>query len=210
MKLGPLAGAGVGGAAVLTAVMACGSAATHPVTAGSAPAPSTSVSAAASPSAAGPVPAVPAAVLQALSVGPQRVTVIKSPASVLAHPAQSQAAALQTALSHEPRGSKVLGLSLARLTGFGSELSRYPLAWLVSVNPYGGDYSANGAGCGQANYVVEFIDPGRGRWLSTQSGHQAGLPSLPPLGPSPSPAEPRASCGVPVPSRPHLGTPAAN
>jgi hypothetical protein len=129
---------------------------------------------------------------------------------VLSHPAQSQAAALRTALSREPRGSKVLGLTLARLKGFGSDPSRYPLAWLVSVDPFGGDYSANGPGCGQANYVVEFIDPGSGRWLSAQSGHQPGLPSLPPLGPSPGPAQPTASCGVPVPSCPHLGTPAAN
>jgi hypothetical protein len=196
------------------AAAACGSAGTHPVAAGSSPTPSTSVSASppvsGSPSPAGTVPPVPSAVLQALSVGSERLTVVTSPASVLTHPAQSQAAALRTALGQEPRGSKVLGLTLARLKGFGSDLSRYPLAWLVSMDPYGGDYSANGPGCGQANYVVEFIDPGSGRWLSTQSGHQPGLPSLPALGPSPSPVKPSASCGVPVPSRPHLGTPAAN
>ena len=178
----------VGGAAVLTAAAACGG----------------------SPSPAGTVPPVPSAVLQALSVGPQHITVVTTPGSVLAHPEQSQAAALRTTLNREPRGSKVLGLSLGRLKGFGADLSRYPLAWLVSVDPYGGDYSANGPGCGQANYVVEFIDPGSGRWLSARSGHQSGLPPLPPLGPSPSPVQPTASCGVPVPSRPHLGTPAAN
>jgi hypothetical protein len=190
----------VAGAVVLTAVVACGSSAAHPEAAGSSPAPSP----------AGTVPPVPSAVLQALSVGPRHITVVTTPGSVLAHPAQSQAAALRTALNREPPGSKVLGLTLGRLTGFGADLSRYPLAWLVSVDPFGGDYSANGPGCGQANYVVEFIDPVSGRWLSAQSGHQPGLPPLPPLGPSPSPAQPTASCGVPVPSRPHLGTPAAN
>lgn len=206
--------AGVGGAVVLMAAAACGSAGTHPVAAGSSPTPSTSASASppvsGSPSPAGTVPPVPPAVLQALSVGSRRVTVVDSPGSVLAHTAQSQAAALRTALGREPRGSKVLGLTLARLEGFGPDLSRYPLAWLVSVDPYGGDYSASGPGCGQANYVVEFIDPASGRWLSAQSGHQPGLPSLPALGPSPSRAAPGPSCEVPVPPRPHLGTPAAN
>jgi hypothetical protein len=147
----------------------------------------------------------------AISGGSRQVTVVKSPGSVLAHPAQSGAAALATALAHEPQRSQILGLSLAQVKGFGfgSDMSRSQLAWLVSVDPYGGAYAAGGPACGRLNYVVELVDAGTGQWLMTSSGRQPGLPALPELGPTPSPVEPSASCGNGAP-RVRLGTPAAN
>jgi hypothetical protein len=204
--------------AVLAAVAACGSTAAHPVSAESSPTPSTSVSA--SPSAPGPglespagttLPPVPAAMVQAISGGSRHVTVVKSRGSVLAHPAQSGAAALATALAQEPRGSQILGLTLAQVKGFGfgSDMSRSQLAWLVSVDPYGGAYAAGGPACGRLNYVVELIDAGTSQWLMTSSGRQPGLAALPVLGPTPSPVEPGARCGAAVPPV-RLGTPAAN
>jgi hypothetical protein len=157
------------------------------------------------------VPPVPSAILQVISAGSRRIAVVKSPGSALAHPAQSQAAAQRTALAQEPGGSKILGLTLARVKGFGfgSDMSRYQLAWLVSVDPYGGAYGAGGPACGRVNYVVELVDAGTGRWLMTESGRQPGLAPLPVLGPTPSPVQPSPSCGPAAP-RMHQGTPAAN
>jgi hypothetical protein len=157
------------------------------------------------------VPPVPSAILQVISAGPRRIAVVQPPGPALAHPAQSRAAALRTALAQEPRGSKVLGLTLARVKGFGfgSDMSRYQLAWLVSVDPYGGAYGAGGPACGRVSYVVELVDPGTGQWLMTESGRQPGLAPLPVLGPTPSPVQPSPSCG-PVAPRMHQGTPAAN
>ena len=199
-------------ALVLAAAAACGSVAAHPVSGGS-PSPSVSPSASASPSASGTVPPpIPSAILQAAAGGSSgRITVIQSPRSVLAHPAQSQAAALRTALAQEPHGSKILGASLAHVKGFGfgSDRSRAQLAWLVSVDPYGGAYAAGGPACGRVSYVIELIDPGTAQWLTTVSGRQPGLRPLPALGPTPSPVQPSQSCGPAVPHM-HLGTPAAN
>jgi hypothetical protein len=159
----------------------------------------------------GPAP-IPPATLQALISGRRAsITVVKSPGSVLAHPAQSQAAALRSALAQQPRGSQILGLTLARVKGFGSgtDMSRAQLAWLVSVDPYGGAYGAGGRACGRLSFVVELIDPGTGQWLMTLSGRQPGLRPIPALGPTPSTAQPSQSCGPAIPPA-HLGTPAAN
>src|SRR5262249_26804942 len=136
--------------------------------------------------------------------------VVVSPASALAHPAASQAAALRTALAQLPHGSKVLGLSLARVKGFGfgTDLSRSQLAWLVSVDPYGGAYAAGGPACGRISFDIEFIDPATGQWLMATAGRQTGLRPLPQLGPTPSPVQPSPSCGVPN-GHMHQGTPAA-
>ncbi|HWG15544.1 MAG TPA: hypothetical protein VG268_19960 [Streptosporangiaceae bacterium] len=156
--------------------------------------------------------AIPAAMLQAITGGSSgRITVVPSPGSVLAHPAQSQAAALRTALAQEPHGTQILGLTLARVKGFGfgTDMTRPQLAWLVSVDPYGGAYGAGGPACGKINYDVEFVDPGTGQWLMATSGRKPGLKPLPVLGPTPRVVQPSPSCGAPVP-RPRLGTPAAN
>ena len=197
-------------AGVLVTATACGSVAAHPVSGGS---PSPSASPSASPPAAGTVPPpIPSAILQAATGGSSvRITVIQSPGSVLAHPARSRAAALRAALAQEPHGSQILGVSLARVQGFGfgSDMTRAQLAWLVSVDPYGGAYGGGGPACGRVNYVIELIDPGTAQWLMTLSGRQPGLRPLPALGPTPSRVQPSPSCGVPVPHM-HQGTPAAN
>ncbi|HEX4257250.1 MAG TPA: hypothetical protein VH089_19315 [Streptosporangiaceae bacterium] len=172
-----------------------------------------SASGAGSPSPGSPGPgAIPAAVLDAVTGGSSaRIDVVTSPGSVLARPAASQARAVRTALSQLPHGSKVLGLSLARVQGFGfgTDRSRAQLAWLVSVDPYGGAYGAGGSlGCGRITYDVELIDPDTGQWLMATSGRQSGMPPLPILGPTPSLAQPSPSCGVPN-GHMHQGTPAA-
>ena len=125
--------------------------------------------------------------------------------------AASQAAALRTALAQLPPGSKIMGLSLAHVKGFGfgTDRSRAQLAWLVSVDPYGGAYGAGGSlGCGRITYDVELIDPGTGRWLMATSGRQPGMTPLPILGPTPTLAQPSPSCGIPN-GHMHQGTPAA-
>ena len=211
-------------ACVLTlAAVACGSqggpATAAGGSAGAAASPSPTVSPSAAPSGAGspspasPSPAaLPAAMLDAVTSGSSaRVDVVASPASVLAHPAASQAAALRTALAQLPPGSKIMGLSLAHVKGFGfgTDRSRAQLAWLVSVDPYGGAYGAGGSlGCGRITYDVELIDPGTGRWLMATSGRQPGMTPLPILGPTPTLAQPSPSCGIPN-GHMHQGTPAA-
>jgi hypothetical protein len=186
-QLGALAGS----AAVLVTA-ACGSQAAHPVVYPELPAP------------------VGSPTLRALTdERPASIDVVSS--STLAHPGSSQAAALRSALAQEPPGSKVLGLTLARVKGFGfgADMTTFRLAWLVAMDPYGGAYGAGGPACGRLTFVVEFIDPGTGRWLMTTSGRQAGMTPLPALGPTPSPVQPSPSCGPAIP-RVIQGTPAAN
>jgi hypothetical protein len=144
------------------------------------------------------------------SGSPATITVVASPGSVLTHPGTSRAAALRAALAQHPRGSQVLGLSLARVMGFGfgSDMTRSQLAWLVSVDPFGSAYPAGGPGCGRLTYDVEFVDPGTGQWLFAAAGEQPGMRPLPQLGPTPRPAQPTPGCGHPVPPM-HQGTPAA-
>ncbi|HEY6498925.1 MAG TPA: hypothetical protein VIZ20_05825 [Streptosporangiaceae bacterium] len=213
--------------ALVLAAVACGSQAAPTSAGGStgtggstgaSASPAPTVSPPVSPSAAAPSPtasspaAIPAAVLDAVTGGSSaRIDVVTSPGSVLAHPAVSQASALRTALSQLPHGSKVMGLSLARVQGFGfgTDMSRSQLAWLVSVDPYGGAYGAGGTlGCGRITYDVELIDPGTGRWLMATAGRQPGMTPLPILGPTPSLAQPSPSCGDPN-GHMHQGTPAA-
>jgi hypothetical protein len=175
-----------------------------------------SASGAGSPSPGSPSPAaipaaIPVAVLDALiGRSSARIDVVTSPGSVLAHPAASQARAVRTALSRLPHGSKVLGLSLARVKGFGfgTDMSRTQLAWLVSVDPYGGAYGAGGRACGRISFDIEFIDPATGQWLMSTTGRQPGLRPVPQLGPTPSLAQPSPSCGIPD-GHMHQGTPAA-
>jgi hypothetical protein len=209
--------------ALVLAAVACGSQAASTVAGGStagsvSPAPAVSPSASAPVAASGsPLPAssspaaIPAAVLNAVAGrSSARIDVVTSPGSVLAHPAASQADALRTALAQEPRGSKVLGLSLARVKGFdfGSNMTQSQLAWLVSIDPYGGAYGAGGRACGRISFNVAFIDPATGKWLMATTGRQPGLRPLPQLGPTPSTVQPSPSCGGPAP-RMRLGTPAA-
>ncbi len=204
--------------ALVLAAVACGSQGA-PTAAGGSPGASASPAPTASPSVspAAPSPgsssaaAIPAAVLDAVTSGSSaRIDVVTSPGSTLAHPAASQARAVRTALSQLPRGSKVLGLSLARVKGFGfgTDRSRSQLAWLVSVDPYGGAYGAGGRACGRISFDIEFIDPATGQWLMTTTGRQPDLRPVPQLGPTPSPVQPSPSCGGPAP-RMRLGTPAA-
>ena len=170
---------------------------------------SPSVSPPVSPSATASPPAIPAAVLHALTSGtPKTIAVV--PSSVLAHPAASQEAALRTALRQEPRGTQIMGLSLARVRGFGfgTDMTRSQLAWLVSVDPYGGAYGAGNKACGRITYDVEVIDPVTGGWLTATAGRQPGMEPLPILGPTPSQVQPTPACRAPVPPV-HQGTPAA-
>ena len=209
--------------ALMLAAVACGSRAASTVAGGStagsvSPAPTVSSSASPPVAASGPPSpassspaAIPAATLNAVTGrSSARIDVVTSPGSVLAHPAASQAAALRTALAQVPRGSKVLGLSLARVKGFGfgSNMARSQLAWLVSMDPYGGAYGAGGRACGRISFDIEFIDPATGTWLMATTGRWPGLRPLPQLGPTPSPVQPSPSCGGTAP-RMRLGTPAA-
>lgn len=208
--------------ALVLAAVACGSQGAPAAGGSAAPTVSPSVSPSASSPASSsgtgsPSPgsssqaAIPAAVLDAVTSGSSaRIDVVTSPGSTLAHPAASQARAVRTALSQLPRGSKVLGLSLARVKGFGfgTDRSRSQLAWLVSVDPYGGAYGAGGRACGRISFDIEFIDPATGHWLMTTTGRRPALRPVPQLGPTPSPVQPSPSCGGPAP-RMHLGTPAA-
>ncbi|HEY2520573.1 MAG TPA: hypothetical protein VGJ19_10705 [Streptosporangiaceae bacterium] len=68
-------------------------------------------------------------------------------------------------------GSKVLGMSLARVKGFGfgSDMTRPHLAWLVSVDPWGGAYGVTVFGCGRITYDVELIDPDTGSGTCTRA-----------------------------------------
>jgi hypothetical protein len=219
VRLGACAGVAAAAAGALAAVTACGSAAVHPA-AGST---SASSSSPASPSAAGsPAPSgtpsaavlapIPAATLHAVASGRRAsITAVTSPGSALPNAAQSEAMAVRTALTQEPRGSQLLGLTLARVKGFGfgADMSQAEQVWLVSVNPFGGSYVSGNPACGRLSYVVEFIDPATGRWLMTASGKQPGLPPLPLLGPAPTLAQPSPTCGAQVPPV-HQGTPAAS
>ena len=200
--------------ALMLAAVACGSQGTPTAAGGSAGAsasPAPTVSPSASPGASSPA-AIPATVLDAVTSGSSaQIDVVTSPGSVLAHPAVSQATAVRTALSQLPHGSKVLGLSLARVKGFGfgTDRSRSQLAWLVSVDPYGGAYGAGSSlGCGRITYDVELVDPDTGRWLMATSGRQPGMTPVPVLGPTPTLAQPSPSCGIPN-GHMHQGTPAA-
>ena len=224
MRIGGFAAAGAGAAAVLAAVTACASAgSSSPVAAGSpsgsarSAAPSPSVSASVAPSVVGTgtdskMPAIPDATLRAVVGGHQAsINAVSSPGSVLTHAAQSEQQATRTALAQEPRGSQVLGLTLARVKGFGfgADMSQTELVWLASVDPFGSSYVSGNPACGRLSFVVEFIDPGTGHWLMTASGKQSGLAPLPQLGPTPTLAQPSPSCAGPAPHM-HLGTPAAN
>jgi hypothetical protein len=205
--------------ALALAAVACGSQATPTAAGGStgtsaSPSPSASSSASPSPS---PSPgssdpaAIPAGVLAAVAGrSSAQIQVVTSPGSVLAHPAASRAAAIRTARSQLPHGSMVLGVSLARVKGFGfgPDRSRSQLVWLVSVDPYGGAYGAGGRACGRISFDIEFIDPATGQWLMATAGRQQGLRPLPQLGPTPSSVQPSPSCGVPN-GHMHQGTPAA-
>ena len=122
--------------------------------------------------------AIPAAVLDAVTGGSSaRIDVVTSPGSVLAHQAASQAAALRTALSQLPHGSKVMGLSLARVQGFrfGSDMTQSrALAWLVSMDPYGGAYGAGGQGLRPDQLRHRVHRPGHRQVADGHDGTAAG------------------------------------
>ena len=225
-RLGATAGCAVALAAVTVAltVTACGSQAARSTAAGSTatgssavpggsatatPPVSPSVPPPVSPSATASPAAIPAAVLKAVTSGTPR-TIEVVPSSVLAHPAASQEAALRTARLREPRGTQIMGLSLARVKGFGfgTDMTRSQLAWLVSVDPYGGAYGAGNKACGRITYDVEIIDPVTGGWLTAAAGRQPGMEPLPILGPTPTQVQPTPACRAPVPPI-RQGTPAA-
>ena len=219
--------AGCAAALAAVTVTACGSQAARSAAAGSTatgssavpggsatatPPVSPSVSPPVSPSAtASPAPPapIPAAVLKAVTSGTPR-TIEVVPSSVLAHPAASQEAALRTARLREPRGTQIMGLSLARVKGFGfgTDTTRSQLAWLVSVDPYGGASGAGNKACGRITYDVEIIDPVTGGWLTAAAGRQPGMEPLPILGPTPTQVQPTPACRAPVPPI-RQGTPAA-
>jgi hypothetical protein len=181
-------------AALPITVPACGQGVTHP--GATSPAPGATATRA-GVTEAQPRP-IPAATLRAMVAGGSwDVTPVMSPQGAVADLARSETAAMRTALAQQPRGSKVLGMTLARIRGPGPGFHQSRLTWLVSVDPYGGAFSVNGPACGMDNFVVEFVDPVNGTWLMAMTGAAPGLRPLPALGPKPTVA-PGTRC-LPVP-----------
>jgi hypothetical protein len=139
------------------------------------------------PRTAGSLPgSIPAVTLQAMTSGSSaRVTPVTA-AQAGVNLEQSEPKAMRAALAQEPHGSQILGMTLARVTGTGPFFSKPQVAWLVSVDPYGGAYSVHGPACGTDNFVIDFIDPESGKWLMKSAGRAPGLRPMPALGPKPT------------------------
>jgi hypothetical protein len=124
--------------------------------------------------------------------------------------AASKATAIRAALAQHRPGSKVLGVTLARVEGHRIGFARAKAVWLVSVDPYGGAYGTGGPACGADNFVIEIIDPATGRWITGAAGRAPGVPPLPILGPRsrlPRGARCQVAATVPatVPINPNIG-----
>jgi hypothetical protein len=141
----------------------------------------------------GQVPQVSRTTLQAFLDGHTAASVTPVTASrelyaVVPDLTRSKTTAMRVALAQHRPGSKVLGVTLARVRGhlIGSAQAR--VVWLVSVDPYGGGYGAGGAPCGADNFVIEVINPATGKWIMGSAGKAPGVPPLPVLGPRPRPS----------------------
>jgi hypothetical protein len=157
--------------------------------------------------ATGQVPQVSRATLQAFLDGHTSLSVTPVTASaalraMVPDPATSKAAAMRVALAQHRPGSKVLGVTLARVRGRLAGLARARVVWLASVDPYGGEYGAGGPPCGADNSVIEVIDPATGKWIMGSAGKAPGVRPLPVLGPRPR-LSPGEHCQDPVGARNH-------
>jgi hypothetical protein len=144
-------------------------------------------------SAASQVPQVSRTTLQAFldghtAVSMTPVTASRALRAVVPDLTRNKAAAMHAALAQHRPGSKVLGVTLARVRGHLIGFAQARVVWLVSVDPYGGGYGAGGPPCGAENFVIEVIDPATGKWIMGSAGRAPGIPPLPVLGPRPRPS----------------------
>jgi hypothetical protein len=158
----------------LVAASACGSAVAPP----------------GSHTASGQVPPVSRMTLRAFLDGHTSLRVIsvtasRVPRAVIPDLTKSRTTAIRVALAQHRPGSKVLGVTLARVQGHLIGFEQARIVWLVSVDPYGGAYGSGGPACGTDNFVIEVIDPATGKWIMGSAGRAPGVPPLPVLGPKP-------------------------
>jgi hypothetical protein len=104
----------------------------------------------------------------------------------IADRARREAAAVSVALSRHRSGSKAVGVTLARVQAPAAGLGAPRVVWLVSIDPYGGEYPTGSTACSgaviwPANYVIDVVSV-TGRWLARWAGHVRGVPELPVLG----------------------------
>lgn len=140
--------------------------------------------------AASQVPQVSRTTLQAFLDGHTAVrltpvTAFQELRAVVPDLTRSKTTAMHAALAQHRPGSKVLGVTLARVRGHLIGAPQARVVWLVSVDPYGGGYGAGGPPCGADNYVIEVINPATGKWIMGAAGRAPGIPPLPVLGPRP-------------------------
>jgi hypothetical protein len=182
MRAGRCRAAGAA-AAVLLAVSACTASGTN-----SRPA-ATSSSAVPRPTGPSPIAEATLARLASTTVG-TTISPVTSPRAMRAavpQLARSEAAAMRAALAYDRRGSRIMGITLARVTMYGPGFNHRPrLVWLVSVDPYGGAYIEGIPACGSYDYIIDFIDPATAKVLvATADSHARGLRPLPVIGPAP-------------------------
>jgi hypothetical protein len=84
--------------------------------------------------------------------------------------ARGEAAAVSVALSRHRSGSKAVGVTVARVQAPAAGLGTPRVVWLVSVDPYGGEYPTGSTACSgaviwPANYVIDVVGV-TGRWLA--------------------------------------------
>lgn len=165
------------------------------------------------PGSAGPGP-IPAATLKALTtLSSQTIHPVTSAQARRAgvNLAQSRATVMRSVLAHLPRGSQILGLTLAYVwePSFGRQSK---LLWVVSADPYGLAYREDIRACGRADYDIFLESPGGGTPLVGMVGTWPGLRPLPVLGPAPALVPGQRCIGdlAPIPSiRPGSSAPAS-
>jgi hypothetical protein len=134
------------------------------------------------------LPGIPAATLRAVAVmqGAAIRPLTPGQRAAMRGLAHGEAVAVGVALArHRPR-SQALGVTVARVQAHAAGLGKPRVVWLVSVDPYGGEYPAGSTACSgaviwPANYVIDVVRV-TGRWLARWAGHVRGVPELPVLG----------------------------
>ena len=178
-------------AAVLLAVSACTANATHPRPAAvsATPAPPSATPGPARLAGPSPIAEATLARLASITVGTtiSPVTSARAMRAAVPHLTRSEAAAVHAALAYDRPGSRIMGITLARVIMYGPGFNHRPrLVWLVSVDPYGGAYIEGLPACGSYDYIIDFIDPATAKVLvATADSHARGLRPLPVIGPAP-------------------------